>query len=51
MKDKKTLVCDDCGKSTPDVQKTTCPYAEEINDEVVNICVCDDCYQERAWDI
>lgn len=43
--------CQDCGKRKPDVDETTCPYAEEINEEEVWIVVCDDCRHERAMDI
>ena len=41
--------CDDCG--APGAEYTTCPYAEEINDEEIWLWLCDDCYQERCDDI
>ena len=45
------LQCQDCNQRKPDVSETTCPYAEEINNTIVNIVVCDDCCRSRAWDI
>lgn len=27
------------------------PYASEINDDDTPVWLCEDCYQERAWDI
>lgn len=45
------LSCDDCEQVKPDVKKTTCPYAEEINDSIVECQLCDDCYHERCMDI
>jgi hypothetical protein len=45
------MKCQDCDQEKPDVAETTCPYALEINDEEVVIVVCDDCYQERLYDI
>jgi hypothetical protein len=45
------MICDDCGKEKEDVQLTTCPYAEEIYDEIDECYLCDGCYQERANDI
>lgn len=49
--EKEMNTCDDCGKQKEDVKLTTCPYAEEINDEIQECYLCDDCYQERANDI
>ena len=43
------LVCEDCGQNG--ASKCTCPYAEDIHGEEVDVCLCDGCYQERAWDI
>lgn len=43
--------CQDCGKKDETVHDTTCPYAEEINDSIVKITVCDECYHERCMDI
>lgn len=42
--------CDDCG-TTEEVKETTCPYAEEINNETVEVALCDNCYHERCMDI
>ena len=45
------LVCEDCGKRSPDVSHTTCPYAEEIHNQSIPVTICDDCYRESCWDI
>lgn len=45
------LSCDDCGKEDEDVYETTCPYAEEINGQMLEICVCPECYAERCYDV
>tara|TARA_R110000851_G_scaffold332834_2_gene510116 strand:- start:11 stop:151 length:141 start_codon:yes stop_codon:yes gene_type:complete len=45
------LKCDDCGKTNRTVEKTTCPYASEIQEEEVEVYLCNDCYLERAGDI
>ena len=50
-KDNDLLRCDDCGKAKEDVRHTTCPYAEEINDSINPVTLCDDCYHERCMDI
>ena len=47
----KELKCGDCGAVGETVKDTTCPYAEEIHDEVVDITVCSDCYYQRLMDI
>jgi len=45
------LECDDCRQTKPDVKKTTCPYAEDINDSIIECQLCGDCYHERCMDI
>ena len=50
-KQEKYLECQDCGKSDETVHETTCPYAEEINDDYVEVTLCDDCYNERCMEI
>lgn len=45
------LECQDCGKKDETVIETFCPYARDVNDEDVEITVCEDCYGERAADI
>jgi ABC-type dipeptide/oligopeptide/nickel transport system ATPase component len=45
------LYCQDCGKISEDVQETTCPYASEINGEIVEVVLCDQCYKNRSDDI
>lgn len=44
-------ICQDCKKAKEDVRDTTCPFAHEIHDSIVNITVCGDCYYERCMDI
>ncbi len=41
---------EDCG-TTEDVEKTTCPYIEDIYGEVVEVFLCQKCYNERCMDI
>jgi hypothetical protein len=43
--------CDDCGKENPDVKKTFCPYEDDVNDEQIEVYLCDDCYDERCMEI
>ena len=45
------LHCQACGKIGDDVQETICPYADEINGEVLEVVLCDQCYQNRSDDI
>jgi len=45
------MICDDCKKEKEDVKDTTCPYSEDIYDEMIGVKLCDDCYHERAMDI
>jgi hypothetical protein len=45
------LECQDCHKEKPDVKETFCPFAQEVHHEDIEIIVCDNCYQERVWDI
>lgn len=47
----KFLTCQDCGKQDETVSETTCPFAEEIHEIIVDITVCKDCYHERCMDI
>jgi hypothetical protein len=43
------MKCDDC--ESDEGEETTCPYAQEINDETVECVLCEDCYHERCMDI
>lgn len=45
------MICDDCGEDKEDVKETACPYAEEIDDNIIECNLCDDCYHERCMDI
>ena len=40
------MICDDCD-TTIDVERTTCPFAEEIYEEEVEADLCPACYHER----
>ncbi len=44
------MECDDCG-TTEDVERTTCPFAEEIYEDEVEVDLCPACYHERCMDI
>lgn len=43
------IKCESCGSNNAHL--TTCPYSEEVYGENVDATLCDDCYQERIWDI
>lgn len=43
--------CEDCGQLKEDVKITNCPFAEEINNELIKVKICDACYKERLWGI
>ncbi len=45
------LVCDDCGKQTPDVKETLCPLAEGIYNDKDPCTLCDNCYNLRSDEI
>lgn len=45
------LTCEDCGVAGPEVEDTTCPYAEEISGEEVEVCLCPRCYEQRGLDV
>ena len=45
------LECDDCHCKGADVEETTCPYTEEIDNKVVPATLCKKCYHERCMDI
>lgn len=40
--------CDDCKERKPDVAWTICPYADEIEEEKISVCLCEECLFERA---
>ncbi len=43
------MKCQDCGKDG--AEETTCPYAQDVNNTIVEIVACDDCYSQRCMDI
>lgn len=43
--------CNDCGEYKSDVEYTTCPYEEEINNKQIWVWLCSDCCRERCRDI
>lgn len=52
MKNKEeSLKCDDCGLVSDTVEKTICPYAEDIYNVEQRAILCPSCYSERAADI
>ena len=51
MPHKDELCCQDCGATDETVRECFCPYANEINDEQIEVVLCQDCYHERCMDI
>lgn len=49
MEDK--LVCEDCGKSDPSVERGYCPYASDVDNKLVPVVLCSNCYGNRSDDI
>jgi hypothetical protein len=45
------MICDGCHKEKEDVRSCLDPYAKEINDEEIDMNLCEDCYQNRCDDI
>ena len=45
------LTCDDCKETALDVKETTCPYAEDIHAERIDVKLCDNCYELRCDEI
>lgn len=45
------MKCEDCGIENETVEKTTCPFLEEIKNITQEIVVCKECYKQRLWDI
>lgn len=45
------LRCDDCKERKEDVEKTFCPYSEEINETQIEAYLCNECYKKRIEDI
>lgn len=48
--EKDIIHCEDCG-TEDGVMLTHCPFAEEINYEIIVVHLCDKCYTERCMDI
>ena len=51
MKQEEQLECEDCGKQDETVRIDTCPFAEDINDSIIKVHICPECYYERCMDI
>jgi hypothetical protein len=45
------MKCDRCDQDKDDVVETKCPFYSDVYDEVVECCLCDDCYEERRMEI
>ena len=45
------MICDDCKEYKEDAVVVLCPYAQDVEDEEVEACLCSDCYHERCQDI
>lgn len=48
---KKFLECNDCHVKSAEVQVCNDPYCLEINDEEVEVQLCDNCYSDRVMEI
>lgn len=48
---KKYLKCNDCKKEKEDVEKTFCPFADDVHGEKVPTTLCRDCYLNRCDEI
>lgn len=48
---KRLLTCADCKKKDKTVQHTICPYAEDVENERIEVDLCPDCKHERAMDV
>ena len=44
-------MCEDCEKEKETVCERFCPLAEGLDNEEVEVTLCDDCYQTRCDDI
>lgn len=52
MKNKEeSLKCDDCGLASDTVEKTICPYADDVHNVEQEVILCPSCYSERIADI
>jgi hypothetical protein len=49
MKDVETQICESCGEQEGAL--VIDPYIDEVYDEQVLKCLCDNCFQESLWDI
>jgi len=51
----RTGICQDCGVELPieKLYKGKDPYVSEIRGEAEaeDVCICNKCYKERAWDV
>jgi hypothetical protein len=43
--------CDDCQERKEDVHETFCPYALEIENEEIDMLLCDDCVDNRYQEV
>lgn len=44
------MKCEDCD-TTDNVGWTTCPYAEDVHEKIIEVVLCANCRRERAMDI
>lgn len=49
--EKHGLKCQDCGKRSPEVKHTICPFADDVYGQIVECDLCPGCEHERAMDI
>ena len=45
------LECEHCGKKSEDVKWRKDLFLWGVHDEIVYVCLCDDCSDDQVWDI
>lgn len=45
------MKCERCGKDKPDARNMYDPYDKDVNDELVEVVLCEKCSEERTDDI
>lgn len=43
------MKCEDCGNDKG--EEEVCPYAQDVYNEIDNVIICNDCYDERCQNI
>lgn len=45
------MICESCHKDRPDVKTVIDPYDADVNNEIREVDLCDDCYEAHSDDI